>query len=187
MVRWIPLFLASLCATAVWSAEAHADSAGYSGRESPVGVPSTDPHDGSWGVVPFLAQQGARLAGERVFAGYRFASGVGIEGAQYQTAARDIASTNDALSVAGTVAVPLADKVTATAKAGLHVDQSQVAAVASRPSSILPDKLLGVGVSFRMRENVELALETQHFTGRPTSALGAIPSRTLLLGARVEF
>jgi len=187
MIRWISLLLALLCATGVWSASAHAESAGYSGRESPVGVPSADPQGSSSGVVPFLAQQGARLAGERVYAGYRFSSGLGIEGAQYQSASRDIASTNDAFSVAGTVAVPLADKVSATAKAGVHVDQSQVATMASRPASVLPDKLLGVGVSYRMRENIELAIESQHFTGRPAPTLGAIPSRALLLGARVEF
>lgn len=179
--------LAGLLTITALAPYAQAEERAYAGRESPVGVPATDPQAYSSGAVPFVTEQGTRLAGERVYAGYRFACGLGIEGAQYQTAARDLASTTDTLSVAGTVSLPLADKIVATAKAGWHVAESNVAVLVNNPGAIAPDRLVGIGVAYQTRENVALTLESQHFGGQPTAALGAIPSKTYLIGARVQF
>jgi hypothetical protein len=179
--------LVSMLTIATVAPYAYAESPAYAGRESPVGVPVTEPLAYSSGVVPFVAEQGTRLAGERAYAGYRFACGLGIEGAQYQTAARDLASTTDTLSVAGTVSLPLADKVVATAKAGWHVAESNIAVLVNNPGAVAPDRLVGIGVAYQTRQNVALTLESQHFSGQPTAALGAIPSQTYLIGARVQF
>jgi hypothetical protein len=179
--------LVSMLTIATLAPYAYAEPPAYAGRESPVGVPVTEPLAYSSGVVPFVAEQGTRLAGERVYAGYRFGCGLGIEGAQYQTAARDLASTTDTLSVAGTVSLPLADKVVATAKAGWHVAESNVAVLVKDPGAVAPDRLVGLGVAYQTRENVALTVESQRFGGRPTTSLGAIPSQTYLVGARVQF
>jgi len=179
--------LAGLLTTAIVAPYAYAEPPAYAGRESPVGVPVAESLAYSSGVAPFVAEQGTRLAGERVYAGYRFACGLGIEGAQYQTAARDLASTTDTLSVAGTVSLPLADKVVATAKAGWHVAESNIAVLVNNPGAVGPDRVVGIGVAYQTRENVALTLESQHFGGQPTAVLGAIPSKTYLIGARVQF
>jgi hypothetical protein len=163
----------------------HAATGAYAGRASLNGGQPLDWDPDKPGSVP-LAEQGGRLAGDRVYAGYRFRSGLGVEGMQLQSAARDVAGSVDTFGVAGTVCVPLADKLTATARAGLHVAESSLGYAAARPAQLTAEKLFGIGVSYRVNQRVELTAESQRFDGRSLQS-ATIPAQTYTIGARLHF
>jgi len=186
MPRSLPLLLLSSLFIVAWAPYAHSGVAGaYAGRSPLIGQQDIRWDDRS-GTVP-LAEQGTRLAGERLYAGYRFRSGLGIEGMQVQSAAHDLSSTIDTVAVAGTLSVALADKVVATAKAGLHVAESSLGAAAARPGQLAPEKLFGLGVAYRASPRVEFTAESQRFDTRTVQALGPIPAQTYLIGAHLHF
>ncbi len=181
--------LTSLCAVLASGFAAHAQAGvergAYAGRAGLGGQPTIEWESYPAGTLP-LAQQGSRLAGNQLFAGYRFESGLGVEAMQYETAARDLNSSTDLLGIAGTLAVPLADKWVGLAKAGLHVPESDLALAAGRPALLIPEKLLGIGVAYRAQKNVDLTVQSQRLEGRIPQAL-ATPAHTFLIGAHLTF
>jgi len=170
------LFLTMLgCALA---GQAHAGA--YAGHTLLTGQQTIDWNGYPAGTIP-LAEQGERLLGDRTYAGYRFRSGLGLEGMQYQTPGRDFMSSTDTLGLAGTLSLPLADRLTATAKAGVHVAQSALAL------PLASQKLLGLGFTYRARQNFDLVAESQRLEGRTAPSIGALPAQTFSIGARVQF
>lgn len=167
-----------------FAGQAHAGA--YAGHTALTGQQTIDWNDDSAGTVP-LARQGERLLGDRTYAGFRFGSGLGVEGMQYQTPARDLNTTTDTVGLAGTLSLPLADRLTATAKAGVHVSESSLALAMSRATPIAPQKLLGLGVTYRARQNLDLVAESQRLEGRTAQSISALPAQTFSIGARVQF
>ncbi len=162
------------------------DAGAYAGRQSLVGLPVLGMGADLSGALP-LAQQGARLEGDRIYAGYRFGSGFGIEGAQHQAATRNLTGDADTLSLAGTVSLPLADGVVAIAKAGLHLAEGSGLAGPGRFGSSATGSVLGVTLAYRASQRVVLTAESQHLASSSVQTLGTLPSQTYLVGARVQF
>jgi hypothetical protein len=162
------------------------DAGAYVGRQSLIGLPVIGMAADPSGALA-LAQQGVRLEGDRVYAGYRFGSGLGVEGAQHQAATRNLTGDVDTLSLAGTVSLPLADDVVATAKAGMHVAESSVLPGPGRFGTSATGSVLGLTLAYRASKRVVLTAESQHLTGSSVQTLGALPSQTYLVGARVQF
>jgi hypothetical protein len=186
MPRYSLVLLLSSLLVVAWAPCAQSGVAGaYAGRSPLIGQQDIRWEDRS-GTVP-LAERGTRLAGERLYAGYRFRSGLGVEGMQVQSAARDLSSTIDTVALAGTLSIALADKVVATAKAGLHVAESSLGAAAARPGQLAPEKLFGIGIAYRASPRVELTADSQRFDSRSAQALGPIPAQTYLIGAHLHF
>jgi hypothetical protein len=77
--------------------------------------------------------------------------------------------------------------LTATAKAGVHVSESSLALAMSRATPIAPQKLLGLGVTYRARQNLDLVAESQRLEGRTAQSISALPAQTFSIGARVQF
>jgi len=163
-----------------------AQAGAYAGQSTLTGQQTIDWNGYTAGAVP-LAQQCERLLGTRTYAGFRFGSALGVEGMQYQTPARDLNSSTDTLGLAGTLSLPLADRLTATAKAGVHVSESSLALAVSRPTPVAPQKLFGLGVSYRARQNLDFVAESQRLEGRTAQSISALPAQTFSIGARVQF
>jgi len=167
-------------------AHAAPDVGVYAGRQSLVGLPVLGMGADLSGALP-LAQQGARLEGDRIYAGYRFGSGLGIEGAQHQAATRSLTGDADTLSLAGTVSLPLADDVVATAKAGLHLAEGGVLPGPGRFGTSATGSVLGLTLAYRASKRVVLTAESQHLASSSVQTIGTLPSQTYLVGARVQF
>lgn len=167
---------------------ANAASSGYSGRESLLGLPAAEP-DGSFsGMAPFVSGQGSRLTGERVFAGYRFESGLGLEGAQVQTPGRGLIATTDNFGVAATLTVPLADRWSAIGKAGVSVSEAAASALLAGQAGMPPhDRVIALGVAWQAADRVQVTAQSQRLAGRADASLGSIPGQTFALGARLQF
>jgi len=162
------------------------DGGPYAGRTLLSGQPAFDLPVDQAGTT-LLTQQGARIAGDRVYLGYRFNSAFAIEGADLRTPAHQLEGTNDSIAVTGSVSAPLSDRVMATAKAGLHVSPEAPASSLVRPGFFASQPLYGLSFSYLATNNVELLANTERLQGHPTEATSALPGHTVLIGARIKF
>jgi hypothetical protein len=174
-------------------AASRADDAGaYAGRSLPSGLPAAAQKDqaqlalepGSAG----LAGDPSRLEGQRIFAGYRLAPGFALEGAQIRNGASSLGTSNETIVVAGVGSMPLSDSVTLMSKLGVNYQTQAVAGGGASLSDVTNGgRVYGLGVSVRVRDNVEVRAQTEHL-GRPGSAAQA-PAATdsVLLGANLRF
>lgn len=168
------------------------DASIYAGRSLPSGLPATAPKDQAQlalepGSVA-LGGDAARLQGERIFGGYRFAPGFALEGAQIRSGASNLGASNERITVAGVGSVPLSDSVTLVSKLGLNYQTSAIAGGGTSLSDVTGGgRVYGVGVSVQLRDNVEVRAQTGHL-GRPAStAQAAAASDSVLVGANVRF
>src|SRR5438105_4102235 len=83
-----------------------------------------------------------------------------------------LSSSIDMVDVAGTLSIPLADRVVATARPGVHVADSGLGAAAARPGQLTPEKLFGIGVEYRVGRRIELRVDSQCFESRSIRATG---------------
>jgi hypothetical protein len=167
---------------------ASAASNGYSGRESLIGLPAAGPDGSVSGVAPFVAEQGSRLSGERVFAGYRFESGLGLEGAQVQTPARGLIATTDNFGLAATLTVPLAERWSAIGKAGVSISEAAASAMLAGQAGVPPhDRVIALGVAWQAADRVQVTATSQRLAGRADASLGSVPGQSFALGARLQF
>jgi len=168
------------------------DTGLYAGRTLPSGVPVTPSKDqAQLALEPGSAALGAdsaRLEGERVFGGYRFGPGFALEGARTRTSPSVLAPSSETISVAGVGSVPLSDSVTLVSRLGLSYQPSTFAgngvSLADVSSS---SRLYGVGLSVRVRNNVEVHAQTEHLARTANPALGPPASDSVLFGANVHF
>ena len=158
----------------------------YAGRTLLSGQPAFDLPADQVGTT-LLTEQGARIAGDRVYLGYRFNQAFAIEGADLRMPAHQLDDTNDSIAVAGSVRAPFGDRVTGTAKAGLLVSPEAPGSSLLRLGFLAPQPLYGLGFEYRATKNVELLANTERLQGHPTEATSALPGHTLLIGARVKF
>ena len=194
-IQHLTLALAAISALAlIHPAVSRADDAGgvYAGRSLPSGLPGNAPKDqAQLALEPGSAGLGGdatRIEGERLFAGYRVAPGLAIEGAQIRSGAANLGTSNDTIVVAGVGSVPLSDSVTLTSKFGVNYQASAFTGSGASLSEITgAGRVYGLGVSVQVRDNVEVRAQTEHL-GRPASAgQGPAASDSVLLGANVRF
>jgi len=167
----------------------NADDAGfYSGRISTSGAPSTAPKDqAQLALEPgsaALSSDGARLQGERIFGGYRFAPGFALEATQNRTGASALAAGSETISVAGLSSLPLSDSVNLLGKVGLNYASASFAGGSTLSDVANGGKVYGVGLSAQVRSNVELRVQSEHLGSTPQ---GPPASDSVLFGANVRF
>ena len=174
-------------------ATSRADDAGiYAGRSLPSGLPANPLKDQAQRALePGSAALGGdvtRLEGERIFAGYRVAPGLAIEGAQIRNGGASLGANNETIVVAGVGSVPLSDSIKLTSKFGVNYQSSAFAGSGASLSDVAgAGRVYGLGVSVQVRDNVEVRAQTEHL-GRPaTAAQGPVASDSVLLGANVRF
>jgi len=169
------------------------DTGLYGGRTLPSGVPANPPKDqAQLALEPGSGALGgdpARLEGERIFGGYRFGPGFALEGARTRIGASVPGSSSETISVAGLGSVPLTDSITLTSKLGLSYQPSAFAGVGpSMGDATNVGRLYGVGLSVRVRDNIEVRAQTEHLGRTPGLAQGsATGSDSVLFGANVRF
>jgi hypothetical protein len=168
-----------------------ADDAGiYAGRTLPSGLPANATKDqAQLALEPGSAALGgdaARLEGERIFGGYRFAPGFALEGAQIRSGASSPGANSDRIAVAGVGSVPLSDSVTLVSKLGLSYQTSAFGGGGVSLSDVTGGgRVYGVGLSVQVRDNVELRAQSEHL-GRPANSPQG-PADSVLFGANVRF
>jgi hypothetical protein len=193
-MRHLALALATISALAlIHPAASRADDAGiYAGRSLPSGLPANTPKDqAQLALEPGSAAVGGdatRLEGQRIFAGYRMAPGLALEGAQIRSGASNLGTSNETIVVTGVGSVPLSDSVTLVSKLGVNYQTSAFAGSSASLSEVTgAGRVYGLGVSVQVRDNVEVRAQTEHL-GRPASAgQGPAASDSVLLGANVRF
>ena len=168
------------------------DASVYAGRSLPSGLPGTAPKDQAQlalepGSVA-LGGDATRLEGQRIFAGYRFAPGFALEGAQIRSGASSLGTGNETIVVAGVGSLPVSDSVTLVSKLGVNYQTSAFWGGGASVSDVTSGgRVYGLGVSVQVRDNVELRAQTEHL-GRPASAAqGPSASDSVLVGANVRF
>jgi len=186
--------LAAVAAVAFIHVDAsRADDTGlYGGRTLPSGVSAAPSKDqAQLALEPGNAALGAdsaRLEGERIFGGYRFGPGFALEGARTRTSPSVLAPSNETISVAGVGSVPLSDSVTLVSRLGLSYQPSTFAGNGVSLADVTSgSRLYGVGLSVRVRDNVEVRAQTEHLARTANPTLGSPASDSVLFGANVRF
>jgi len=176
---------ASLLGAALASVACAADSGLYAGRTLLSGQPAIAASDEEAGAQP-LGERGARLAGDRRYLGYLFHSGLTVEASELRLPGQQLDSATDAIGLMAGITLDVADKVSAAAKAGLHLPSEDVVRAFANPAFTTPEKLYEVRMAYRAVGNVELSAKFQRLDGYPGPSW-ALPSEAVLLGAEVRF
>jgi len=134
-----------------------------------------------------LAEQGARIAGQQRYAGYRFRSGFAIEASQYRAGPIAIGSAAEAVGVAGLVSLPLTARIVATGKAGIYVAENGLWDSFGYGNRLNRGTVLGAGVRISAKRNLTFSLESQQLQGGGSSSLSALSRHTVFLGAQLRF
>jgi hypothetical protein len=177
----------------IHAGDGRADDTGlYGGRTLPSGVPASPLKDPTQlALEPGSAALGAdaaRLDGERIFGGYRFGPGFALEGTRTRTGTSGLGSSIQTISVAGVGSLPLTDSVTLMSKLGLSYQPSASAGGAAPVAEVTNGApLYGVGLSVRLRDNVEVRAQTEHFGRSAGPVQGATAGDSVLFGAGVRF
>src|SRR4051794_26714053 len=157
----IPLFGVLLLSASMGSPACFAENRGlYAGRALLSGQAAVQFGDAEAGTEP-LAERGARIAGDRLFVGYRFGSGLAVEGTDLRMPAHQMEGTTDSIGIAGAVSLPINDKFVATAKAGFHLGPEQAVNSVGKPAT--SERLYGASVAYRATRNLELVAKTERF------------------------
>jgi len=188
--QYLSIALAAIAAVVfTHSGASRADDTGlYAGRTLLSGVPASPSKDqAQLALEPGSTALGgdtSRLEGERIFGGYRFGPGFALEGARTRIGPSGLGPNNEKISVAGVGSMPLTDSVTLMSKLGLSYQPSAAAGGGVSMADVTNSgRLYGVGVSVRVRDNVEVRAQTEHLG--PTQ--GAAASDSVLFGANVRF
>jgi hypothetical protein len=175
-------------------ASTHADESGFSGGHSlAAGTPALIVENGAERALEpgsvALSEEGARLNGDRTFAGYRFGPAFALEGAQTRFGTAP-GSSGETLSVAGLSSVNLSDSITLSAKLGVHYPHSALTGgegSLSLSNLTTAGRLYGLGLSYQVAENVELRAQSDRYLPSSGSEPGVPTVNTVLVGANLRF
>ena len=192
--QYLSIALAAIAAVVfIHPGASRADDTGlYAGRTLPSGASANPPKDqAQLALEPGSAALGgdtARLEGERIFGGYRFGPGFALEGARTRIGPSGLGPSNETISMAGVGSLSLSDSVTLVSKLGLTYQPSTFAGSGASLADVTNGgRLYGVGVSVRVRDNVEVRAQTEHLGRTVGPAQGATASDSVLFGANVRF
>ena len=156
----------------------------YGGLANGAGMPISPSNNTDPGAAPggaALSAHSQKFDSQRMYGGVNLGEALAIEAAQRRPFGDASKPSDEALSLAGKVKLPLNDEVSVTGKMGMQYSGANGALGGPETAPVY-----GLGVAYEVSRSLELRAESEHVPTRPGEPRNTIGDN-VLFGARLKF